>query len=322
MKSQKNQMDALYSRFSPPIHRVYVFPDIEKSSRYNPYLRLLYSDANTDIRSANPLLPAYLLHPKRTAVHYNWLSFSSGAEFFKLSVKLIPLMVFALFGGRIFWTVHNSEPHEQKYRCLNRYIRRVFGHMAAHLCVHTERARITVAHLLSLPREKISVLSHPPYPVESIPLQQARHQLKTLFPNLVLDSEENLFLMYGYIAPYKGSTEIARLFADFPAHRLIIAGGIKDSACYSALKKLSLTKNNIFLLPRFVTPREEQILFSAATHVIFNFTQILFSGSFILAQSYNKKILIRDKDELRDGFDSSVTPFTDTHHLKEILYSL
>lgn len=102
------------------IEAVYVFPRIELSSIYNPYLKLLYEDiTDIPIISVNPLNPVFLfkkLKGEKSIVHYHWLEFCNLKEFIILIYKLFLLLIYKMSGGTIIWTMHNLTPHCKKFQ--------------------------------------------------------------------------------------------------------------------------------------------------------------------------------------------------------------
>ncbi|MGM0443435.1 MAG: hypothetical protein ACQEQV_04540 [Fibrobacterota bacterium] len=295
--------------------QVYVYPDIDKSSRYNPYLRLLWQDSALSVQSARPLMPAYLLHPHRAVVHYNWLAVSTPADIIKTAVKMLSLIPFRFLGGRIIWTVHNTQPHEQKYPRLNRILRAWFARFCTALFVHSLQARRFAQKEYHLPRQKIYIIDHPTYPVHPIEQNEAETAFRRLLPQV--KPGQHRILIYGNIARYKNIAEAAACAAHYPQIALIIAGRVKEKDAYEEIKDGAAP--NIHIINRFITPREEQVLFSACHGALFNFTDMLTSGSLTLAQNYGIPIWLRRNPHLRAPRTANTHCFRDAEELMQLM---
>ncbi|ERP31471.1 glycosyltransferase GT1 family [Chitinivibrio alkaliphilus] len=307
-------MERIFRSVLPAVEKVYVYPHIEKSSRHNPYLSLLYAQTTLPVYSANPLFPRYLCSPQTTIMHYHWLSFASLTGLIKLCIKVLPLILFVHRGGKIIWTVHNSEPHEGKYRRANYLLRKYAAHRVSRLVVHTEEARKEVSHLFSIPSSHIALCPHPAYPVEPLAQETARHLLTSLLTSPI-PRGKLLILMYGYIAPYKGILPVVSCLQNHRFVHLIIAGKVKDPAYYRTLCSIAERGGNTTIIPRFISSEEEQILFSSADYILFNFSKILSSGSFILAKSYQRPCLVRADLPMAHQISNEDILFTDEEDL-------
>lgn len=280
--------DEIYRKILPTVEQVTVFPNIAASSKYNPYLSLLYKECPIPSYSAHPFNPIYIFKKKRTVVHYNWLECKNLRGIVVLLIKLLPLFLFMKIGGKVVWTVHNTNPHHGKLPKLNRWIRSLFAKQCSAIIVHSSQAGEVVQKQFSLDIKKIFLMKHPHYDVTIIEKTEANERLS----KLITVPPKQMFLMYGYIAPYKGIDEIIPLFKEISA-TLIIAGKIKDSSYFDKLKAAASTIENVQFIPRFITTEEEQALFSLAQGVIFNFKNILTSGSLLLAGSYKTQIFTK-----------------------------
>jgi glycosyltransferase involved in cell wall biosynthesis len=186
--------------------------------------------------------------------------------------------------------VHNKHCHAKRFLAGNLLLRSIIARVATKLHVHCGEAVGIMAPLLKVPEQKFTVIPHPRYPVTHIDAREARSFCtRHLVPNLA--AGKPVFLMYGNIGAYKGCIECVPLIP--PSAQLIIAGAVKkhEDRYLSTLRELIRTRDNIHLIPRFVTAEEEANLFNAADCVLFNFTDTLTSGSVILALSYGKRIL-------------------------------
>lgn len=289
MNKEQEILLQTYKTVLPEVSHIGVYPNIEVTRKNNPYLSLLYKGFPLTVYSVPPLFPHFLLHPKTTIIHYNWVEANDMRGLIVLCIKLLPLFIFMLFGGKVVWTVHNSDPHRGNYLRFNRFIRILFARHCAKLFAHSEPAKEFIAQKLQVPLDKIQVIPHPIYPVTRITKEEASTIIKKILPDV---PSGKTFLMYGHIAPYKGILEIVKLFKDMDS-QLLIAGKIKDQGYFEEIQATCQNIHNVTLLPRYIEEYEEQALFSYVDAIIFNFKKILTSGSILLAGSYGTPIISR-----------------------------
>lgn len=318
----------LYRSIIEDVEAVYVFPDIEGSSKYNPYLKLFYkellseSEKGTTIRctSPHPLFPLFIvkrIFTEKSIVHYHWLNFFDLRGFFVISWKISLLLLYKVLGGHIVWTVHNKHLHSKKYLRVNMFFRRLMAKIATKLHVHCKEAAAIMASILQVNEDKFFIVRHPMYPVVPMDLKKARKYLvKTLLPNINI--AKPIFLMYGNIGEYKGIIDIIPLITT-DIGQLIIAGENKkvERHYLRNIESVMQDKNNIYLINGFLSEDDEKHLLSAADCILFNFKEILSSGSVMLALSYQKKIVIPNISCLKELSGPDIYKFNSQTELKE-----
>ena len=136
--------------------------------------------------------------------------------------------------------------------------------------------------------------------------------------NITLDPSKPAFIMYGAIAAYKGILDVMKLFIK-NNHQLIIAGLIKKGEKRYLKEIETLLENipNIFLVHHFISQEEEKSLFSAVDCAIFNFKEILSSGSVMLALSYKKDVIIPNIRFLQELAGPHIYKFNSYNELKD-----
>ena len=326
----KSTLPDLYRSIDKSIRTLYVFPRIPLSSIWNPYLSLLYKDFlvpenNTTgiiCKSPHPLLPVFIikrLFGERSVVHYHWLEFSDIPGFIILLWKLFLLLTYRAVGGKIVWTIHNRRPHRNKYALLNSLFYRVMAKLAQKIHVHNNEAVQSMAQILYVQEDKFYVIEHPRYPVTLIKKEKAINWLRQNM-RIPLDNTKPLFLMYGFIAPYKG-TALAVQACIKNNLQLIVAGEcLKGEEAYLKYIKALINNNkNTSLRQDFLSAEDEMYLFNAADCVVFNFKDILSSGSVILAQCYKKDIILPDVGCLKEMEGDDIFKFTTTDELEQQL---
>ena len=322
-----NKLTEIYCSINKGIETVYVFPDIKSSSKYNPYLKLLYnellsqSEEGNSIRctSPHPLFPLFIMKRifgEKSIVHYHWLHFFNITSLLIVLWKLCLLIMYKFAGGKIVWTVHNKYPHVKKYLNLNFTFRKLLAKMAVRIHVHCTGAISIMAPILNVPQDKFFVVNHPYYPITLVDKKAAVNYLNQNM-NIILNPSKPIFLMYGAIAHYKGIINVIKLFIE-NNNQLIIAGtGKKGEEQYlKEIEVLLQGLQSIFLLHHFVSQEEEKHLFNAVDCVIFNFEEILSSGSVMLALSYKKDIIIPNIGCLKELLKPNVYKFNSQSKLK------
>lgn len=328
-----SQLIELYRSIIEDVEAVYVFPDIEGSSKYNPYLKLFYNELLSKSEKGNtirctsplPLFPLFIvkrIFAEKSIVHYHWLNFFNIRGFFVISWKLSLLLLYKFLGGHIVWTVHNKHLHSKKYLRINMFFRRLMAKIATKLHVHCKEAGTIMAPILQINEDKFFIVKHPMYPVVPMDFKKAREYLaKTLLPNI--NTTKPLFLMYGNIGEYKGIIDIIPLITS-DIGQLIIAGENKkvERRYLRNIESVIQDKNNICLINGFLPEEDEKFLFSAADCILFNFKEILSSGSVMLALSYKKKIVIPNIGCLKGLSGPDIYKFNTQTELKERIHAI
>ncbi len=323
----------LYTSIEKNVFRVYVFPRIQQASHWNPYLSNLYkghlssSDSSTTFHceSPHPLAPQFILRRalgEKSIVHYHWLEFSDLFGLITLIWKLILLCMYKLCGGNIVWTIHNKRPHRNKYYTLNRLFSLGMASIADTLHVHSEESISLLSRFLSVSKSKFYVIAHPPYTVSLIDKEASRNELQSSW-GIRIDNSKPLFLMYGSIAPYKGTIAVADIAVQLDL-QLILAGETKkgDEYYINQVNKCIKNHSSVFLKNQFISLKEEQLLMSAADYVIFNFSDLLSSGSVVLAQSYKKRIIIPDSHLIKTTKGTALYTFKSKEELISLLQQI
>jgi len=179
---------------------------------------------------------------------------------------LIPLMFFLKYGlkPRIFLTVHNVLPHEN--RISDRVLSRWAFKLSDRLLVHAEKMREEICSNFGEDPKKIAVIPHGICADGEIKYArtQAQHHLGI--------KEKHVILFFGFVRPYKGLNVLISSFkalVDKFDVALVIAGEF-----FSELTqyKKELKKNGIaertYLFPRYISYEEVPLFFSAADIVV------------------------------------------------------
>ena len=277
------------------------FPDW---SAGNPYQKLLYKS----LEPYNIVAKGYhglqftlrwLIKNKRARhiLHFHWLygvyDPRCNQKHLRIKVLLFALKVILarLLGYNIWWTVHNITPHEKVYQKTDIWLNTLMAKICHRLIVHCQKAKQFVSKQWQCPESKISVIEHGSY-YQYYPDTIERSKARKLCG---LKTKGFTFLFFGMVKEYKGIPNLIRAFTqlqhDLPDAHLVIAGKPLNSDTTNLL--INYVQNeNIHLFLEQIPDEKIQIFFKAADIVVLPFTDILTSGSAILALSFGKAIIL------------------------------
>jgi beta-1,4-mannosyltransferase len=285
----------------------------------NPYLRQLQShlaDEDVDVVipegsaaisifglfSLFPILGAVHRYGKPDVLHLHWLhpfivakdrsSWLSGP----LAVQFfLELLVLKALGVRIVWTVHNLKDHERRAGGTEMVVRHGLGRLADSIVVHGESVVDTVMDAYRLPeraRQKFVAIQHGNY-LDNYPNEVSRESAREFVD---ADDDETVFVYFGRIRPYKNVPELVRTFRELDDEklRLVVVGMPNSDALASEIERLAGDDERISLVLEFVDNEDVQLYMNAADAVVLPFSEILTSGSTILAMSFGRAVVVPD----------------------------
>ena len=208
---------------------------------------------------------------------------------------LLELLVVNALGVRIVWTVHNLRDHERRADGVDMAVRHVLGRLVDSIVVHGESVVDTVVDAYRLPTgavEKVAVIEHGHY----LDTYQNEVSPQTAREFLNVGDDETVFLYFGRIRPYKNVPELVRTFKqlDDDSLRLVIVGHADDDALGGEIRRLARDDDRIELVFEFVPNGDIQLYMNAADTVVLPFSEILTSGSTILAMSFGRSVVVPD----------------------------
>lgn len=284
------------------IDRLYVTPHL-KEAGLNPYLPMLYAPFKDikgflrpldSIEFALPFLRRLFLR-ENSVWHQHWLQFSSLPTWLRTQYRLAASLLFLLAGGRILWTVHNPRPHVNRFMALNLWYCRLMAHLTTRFHVHNQEAVKAVDELYGYPASKVAVLAHPHFPVRPVPKSEARAGLLSRYG--VASEGRKVFIMFGFIASFKGIREVAALFRDVdPAKGLLIIAGQPrgNEPEYALSLRTDYAFPAVALFDRMIPEEDVNLFMCAADFAVFNQTYALNSSGMTLASDYGCPIIAPD----------------------------
>lgn len=282
--------------------KVLMMPDY---SRFNPYQRELVSalekyGVQVTLCSFNifPLLRSLWVHGKPDVLHLHWTDgYIITDNWIKTILKTLRFFVELLFikiiGVRIVWTVHNLSNHEKNNSSYESFINRILVHLYDRLIVHCLAAGRFVTnlyHLSDSASDKIRIIPHGNY-VNCYPNNISTYDARE---RLGYGNEEIIFLFFGSIRPYKGLFDLIEAFIAIknPKARLLIVGKTMHDTIKDELLLRCQNDARICAHLHYIDDNDVQIYMNAANVTVFPYTDILTSGSVLLAMSFGKAIIV------------------------------
>ncbi len=298
---EKQSLSDIYSSLGSQYSYVFVVPKIRSDYPISDYLYLLYkpllAEAKYNIESVSVFghykFVFKALFSKKVILHYHWLEFQDTKSLIGMPWKLLCIYFFKLFGGKIVWTIHNLEPHSRKLLKLHLRLHARMAKIADKVHIHSETAANLVQEKFSIAKEKLCLLPHPEFPSQVIEREQSIRYLNDEF-RWSLNPSRPIALIWGNIAEYKKIDELLEIIEK---HRLdvqvIISGPIKKGQLLLAEKLTIIADRNpdFYLRSEFIQEKHIPYFFCATDFCLFNFDQILTSGSVEMAISYKKDII-------------------------------
>lgn len=237
-------------------------------------------------------------------VHIHWPSFFYNDSQRHKSLRKFVLFLFFLAlvrwrGARLIWTIHNLYPHEPSIiPQLDLLARRLVVGMGSLFFVHGSAAEADV--LLEFPSlaGRTVLIQHGHF-VGYYPDTLTRSAARA---KLGLAENDFVFLFIGLCKPYKNLEFLISQFEQLPGNPvLLIAGKFQDPAYEAAIRAaISRSSGRIILHSGFVRNEDMQIYLRACNAVVTPYTEILSSGSAILALSFARPVIAPAIGALKD----------------------
>ena len=321
MSKEPNVLLEEYLKLRSNLQVVYVIPMFTPEAGGNNYLQLLYQPFNNQNNLKNsfkiqgisvsqyPTICFKRLKGEKSILHMHWYDFDSLKKLFFLLWRTWWILVYRLFGGKVVWTVHNKYPHYRRYRLLNKVLRFIMARIANRLHVHCNKAINIMSKVFRLKRQKFFVYPHPLPEATFIEQKTAQHELSKKYPQISFNENEKVFLIFGLIAEYKGIEEVIDVFAKIDKKaKLLIVGKTRPKEEKYAQKIANKVQNmaNVIFINEPIPQELVPLFFNACDAIILNYKDILTSGVYYLASSYNKTILAVAKGCLKEAKGDNV----------------
>ncbi len=280
---------------------VYVAPLInhqhpDSDYLYNLYKPIITSNSKIEVKSVSVFThfkPFFTtLFSRNVVFHYHWLEFQDFKSLLGMSWKLIWVLLFKLVGGKLIWTIHNEEPHDQRFLRMHLFLHKKMAQLANAIHVHCNSAGKTMSSKLGVSPAKFHVIPHPSFPTQSISRELSIETLNISF-GTDLEQSKPLALIFGQISHYKHIEEILADFHGDNSIQFLIVGTIKkgNEELGKSLRGLASEYSHIHVIDTFIKDSELPYLFNASDVCLFNYKRLLTSGGVHMALSYNIDII-------------------------------
>jgi beta-1,4-mannosyltransferase len=294
--------------------KVLMLPDY---SRFNPYQKELVAaldeyGVHVTLCSFNtlPILKAVRAHGKPAILHLHWTdSFIVADNWPKTIMKtlrfFLELLIVKIMGIKVVWTVHNLSNHEKNNSVYESFVNRILVQIYDRLIVHCSAARTSAAslyHLTNRALNKVKVVPHGNY-VNSYQNDVTKHIARDKFG---YKEEDIVFLFLGSVRPYKGIFDLIDAFRNVKSSRakLLIAGKPADNSMKDELLLRCQNDDRINAHLQYIEDSEVQVYMNSADVTVFPYTDILTSGSVLLAMSFGKAIIVPQIGCISETLDS------------------
>jgi glycosyltransferase involved in cell wall biosynthesis len=221
-----------------------------------------------------------------------------GSRFLRLFAFWIGLRVARFKKIKIFWTAHNLRPHERDHPLLERMTwRALLANIDGIICMSDVAKTELLAEHPQCSSISIHTIPHGHYR-GAYPDVMTRDEARAA---LGASADEFVGVFIGQIRPYKGVVQLVRCFVDARVtnSKLFVAGVANDSL-RRELESAAVLSSNVRLHFGFVDRNDIQKYLRAADLVILPYTEILNSGSAILALSFDRPILVPARGALSE----------------------
>ncbi len=269
--------------------------------RYNPYQHLLYASlpriqavpGDVDLAIATAAHGPTLFHVNWEEAIYRDAATPEAATAM-VEAFLTRLDSLAAAGGRIVWTLHNSEPHENPFPLAYSALATGIARRSDLVIVHSAAAAALAAERYAVEPARLCRVPHGGYHT----LYEGGRDAHAARLDLGLPADGLVFGFVGNVRPYKNVPLLLDAFARLPrghAH-LLIAGRQQPTLDLSALDPAVCAE--VVVRDAVVEETALPLHLGACDAVVLPFGRILTSGSLMLALSLEVPVIVPAVDSL------------------------
>ncbi|HHR5859943.1 TPA: hypothetical protein ACS70L_001919 [Providencia alcalifaciens] len=298
------------------IENLVVYPKIEDVEKYNAYLRLLYT-RNINSMSVKELLPLlFSLKIDYDAFHFHWIGINNIKSCITTLIVLLIAIKFRLYGKSVIWTLHNKYPHNKVLFKLNKFINKIAARLSNHLHVHSNSAIDIMSDILHQEKDKFFVFPHPDYEVTTF----SPATLEDKKQKLGLNNNDYVILIPGIVSEYKKVLETLKCLSQYDAKIIILGKAKCNSESYlQEIKKIVNQSNNIEWFDKFVSDSDMDMYHQMCDIAIFNYEDILTSGSVIRSLNCHTVTLAPKQGCIKDLENKNLFLFNQEKEIPEII---
>jgi glycosyltransferase involved in cell wall biosynthesis len=284
---------------------------IQYPDSMNPYTGLLRNalgEQGIAVRViAQPLrfFLASLMGERPDVLHLHWVHPTSRnllLSIIKFCLFQAGLTLFRLRHVRVFWTIHNLEFHEKRYRWLDRLNNRLVAGKVDAAFVHGKGVIPLVSAAVGLPADRIYYVPHGNYNGAIADIDGKVSAKRR--------GEGTAFLYFGLVRPYKGVLALIEQFRRLEgAATLTIAGDPQGAEMRRQVEEAARPDQRIRLQLGYLPDDELARLISACDVVVLPFKDVFTSGSLVMAITWGKPVIVPSLGAIREYVDDSCAVF-------------
>jgi beta-1,4-mannosyltransferase len=279
--------------------RILIFPRNIRCSD-NPYGELLYRDMPSFGVEVHGFSIWQALWGRYDVFHLHWPEYYLNRSLLKALFGSLLVLLSTVWlrarGTRILWTVHNPHSHSHAHPTMEAWFWEIFTRMLdGFVSLSDSCSKWIETDIPHLRRTKSSVIPHghyrQAYPATIDPIR-ARDAMG-------IAPAQTVLLFFGGVSSYKNVPHLINTFRDasLPDTIMLISG--RPQRRHRPLVETAAgTDRRIKLDLRRIPTNEVQLLFSAADLVVLPFSDIMHSGSAMLALSFDRPVLVPARGSL------------------------
>ncbi|MEZ5824348.1 MAG: glycosyltransferase [Geminicoccaceae bacterium] len=276
--------------------------------RYNPYQHLLYNTLGGFEAMPGTIEEALIAVEQRgaaamTIFHLNWeeavyrpaRGIEEAADMADTFLSRVD--AFIELGGRLIWTVHNTEPHENAEPAVFDRLSRAIAARAEAVIVHSGSAGEFAIERFGVDTDRLIVEPHGNYrPIYSVEEDSAAAKKRLGLP----DDGKTVFGIIGNIRPYKNAPLLLEAFSALPRGqgRLLLSGRQEPALPLTRLPQA--VRSELVMFDSVVSDEDMPTHIAACDVIVLPYRRILTSGSVMLALSLARPVIVPDVPPLRE----------------------
>lgn len=275
--------------------RVLAWP-AEGNRTGNPYNALLARHLRALGATVDEFTPRRLLRGRYDVWHAHWpdgvMGRRGAARAAAGAAALLALAAAARARGtRLVWTVHNLQQHDGRHPRVERTFWQAWTRLVnASIHLSASGRAAALERFPALRRQPALIVPHGHYrEAYPAPVEKAEARAR-----LGLEGDVRVTAFVGHIRPYKGAPTLVRLFRGVPDAdaRLVVAGQPATATLARELRAAAAGDGRVLLRLDHVPDAEIPAVVGAADLVALPYTDVLNSGSALLALSLDRPVLV------------------------------
>jgi beta-1,4-mannosyltransferase len=262
----------------------------------NPYTSLLYRELEELGVPVAEFSASRLLTSAPAILHLHWPEMSVNVPalsraFVRGTALLLLIGLARLRGTKVVWTVHNLHSHEGRHPRLERWFWRMFIPLVTGYISLSPGGGEAARHRFRTLRRRLGfVIPHghfrSAYPA-SVSAQQARASLH-------LPVHAPVYAFVGQIRSYKNVPNLIRIFRELTNcnARLLVAGKPESLLIREQVLEAAAGDDRVVLRLGHIPDEMVQVYLRACDLVVLPFTEVLNSGSALLALGFDRPVLV------------------------------